>query len=425
MSDTGTESEVTVTADGVTVTKSYEPERFSVPAIAFGIRSERDTPATIRIVDTVPEGVSVDDIGFHPEYGREHWEVDGRDAIFERDLDADAEELTVYGVRAVGEDTIERFITEPALDVTGEESTADPATEPGSTSEPAAESASTTGAGSTAGAGASTAGESTAAEATASGGGATDGTDATAGTGGDASADVASAESTGTAPGGAAPPSAAAGGVAAALAAELRDGEVDRDDRERIVSALGDGEGAGGGGDGTDARIKNLQSRVSDIEAYSDALEEFIEGTGPARQVLDDLDERVGEIDGHVAALDERVGEIDARVADNAEAAESLDASLETVRADVDALRTEVEDADLDALRADVEAVREDVEAVRGDVEAVQEDVEAVRADVETVREEAGGADADELAALRTEVKELEAWRRRVSDVLGGSAGGS
>ncbi|PSP89628.1 hypothetical protein BRC90_04705 [Halobacteriales archaeon QS_4_69_34] len=406
MSDADAASEVTVAADGVTVTKSYEPERFSVPAIAFGIRSERDAPATVRILDTIPEGVSVDDIGFHPEYGREHWEVDGRDAVFERDLDAGEEDLTVYGVRAVDEDTIERFITEPALSVAGEGSGADPATEPDSTSEPAAGSAST-----------GSGGTSTAAETTASGGGATDRTDATAGTGGDASVDVPSAENRDTATGGAAA-SAAAGGVAAALAAELRDGEVDRDDRERIASALGDEAGTGEGGDGTDARIKHLQSRVSDIEAYSDALEEFIEGTGPARQVLDDLDERVGEIDGRVAALDERVDDLDTRVAGNAEAVESLDASLETVRADVDALRTEVEDADLDALQADVETVREDVEAVR-------EDVEAVREDVETVREEAGGADADELAALRTEVEELEAWRRRVSDVLGGSAGGS
>jgi prefoldin subunit 5 len=109
--------ELVVESDaGVTVEKSYEPEDFPVPAIAFVIRSERDEPASIRLVDTVPQEVPSEDIGFHPEYGAEFWEQDGNTITFTRTFEPDEEFVTVYGLRGQAADDIGRFLTEPRLD---------------------------------------------------------------------------------------------------------------------------------------------------------------------------------------------------------------------------------------------------------------------------------------------------------------------
>ncbi|PSQ12412.1 hypothetical protein BRC99_05395 [Halobacteriales archaeon QS_7_69_60] len=101
---------------GVTVEKSYEPEDFPVPAIAFVIRSERDEPASIRLVDTVPQEVRSEDIGFHPEYGAEFWEQEGNTITFTRTFEPDEEFVTVCGLRGQAADDIDQFLTEPRLD---------------------------------------------------------------------------------------------------------------------------------------------------------------------------------------------------------------------------------------------------------------------------------------------------------------------
>ena len=109
--------ELVVESDaGVTVEKSYEPEDFPVPAIAFVIRSERDEPASIRLVDTVPQEVHSEDIGFHPEYGAEFWEQEGNTITFTRTFEPDEEFVTVCGLRGQATDDIDQFLTEPRLD---------------------------------------------------------------------------------------------------------------------------------------------------------------------------------------------------------------------------------------------------------------------------------------------------------------------
>ena len=106
---------VTVSAEGITVIKRFEEDEFPVPAIAFEFRSERAEPVTVRLHDAVPEGVAVEDLGFHPEYGSEYWTVEDGGISFEREFDPDAEYTTVYGIRATGTEDIEQFLTEPTV----------------------------------------------------------------------------------------------------------------------------------------------------------------------------------------------------------------------------------------------------------------------------------------------------------------------
>lgn len=66
MSDSQTYEEITVASDGVTVTKRFEADEFPVPAIAFNVQSRRTEAVNLRLVDTVPGDVAVEDLGFHP-----------------------------------------------------------------------------------------------------------------------------------------------------------------------------------------------------------------------------------------------------------------------------------------------------------------------------------------------------------------------
>jgi hypothetical protein len=116
MSNSQAHEPVTVESDGVTVTKRFEDDEFPVPTIVFEFVSGRDEPVRVRLSDRVPEEVAVGDLGFHPEHGSEHWEVDEERITFERELEAGTEYATVYGVRVTDTDNIEDFLTEPTFE---------------------------------------------------------------------------------------------------------------------------------------------------------------------------------------------------------------------------------------------------------------------------------------------------------------------
>lgn len=112
MTDPGT---VVVEQGGVVVEKSFEPDAFPVPAIAFAIRSDRDEPTVVRLVDRIPDDVATEDVGFHPKYGADFWAVADEHIVFEREFDPGEAYTTVYGLRASDTERIERFLTEPEL----------------------------------------------------------------------------------------------------------------------------------------------------------------------------------------------------------------------------------------------------------------------------------------------------------------------
>jgi hypothetical protein len=107
MSNADHDEVVTGSSDGVSVEKSFEPDDFPVPAIAFVVRSERDEPVSVRLVDSVPSHVPPEDIGFHPKYGAEFWGVEGETIVFEREFEPDEEYTTVYGLRGGDTDDVE------------------------------------------------------------------------------------------------------------------------------------------------------------------------------------------------------------------------------------------------------------------------------------------------------------------------------
>jgi len=372
MADAEPDELVIESNDGVSVEKSFEPDDFPVPAIAFSIRSERDGEVSLRLVDTIPEDVPPEDIGFHPEYGAEFWETDGDTIVFSRDFEPREEFTTVYGLRDKDVDDIQRFLTEPRLesvvpagepedsgevvrdvidDASGpdedpvgddlesavtqvEAADVDLDSDEESTDldidlpEPDAEGE--------VGPEADSANES--------------GDTAASGT------EEVSEESSGA-------PAVTEDSLVASLAAELRSGEVADEDVEALEDALGVSEEGS-----TEARIEHLQSQVADLEAYTDALEAFLDEEGDAQTVIRELreefDEATERLDDVDAEIDELWTAIDEAVAEAADVAEEA----ETIREDVEELESEVDGevaGRVDDLVTKVEGLEDELSGVK------------------------------------------------------------
>lgn len=108
---------ITVEADGITVQKTPDTEQFETLAIVFEIHSDHDQPAWVRIVDRLPDTISLEDVGFHPDYGGDHWAAETNRVVFERELAANEAYTTIYGIRAYEDDDIPLFLDEPRLEI--------------------------------------------------------------------------------------------------------------------------------------------------------------------------------------------------------------------------------------------------------------------------------------------------------------------
>ncbi|WP_245998641.1 hypothetical protein [Halalkalicoccus subterraneus] len=106
-----------VEAEGVTVTKRYEPERFAVPTIGFEIRSTRETPVEVRLEEGVPDSFSPAAIGLHPDYDDEQWTITEERLVFESRIDPGTTVVTVYGIRISDDADATAFMNRPEVTV--------------------------------------------------------------------------------------------------------------------------------------------------------------------------------------------------------------------------------------------------------------------------------------------------------------------
>ncbi|MFC7021013.1 MULTISPECIES: hypothetical protein [Haloarcula] len=389
MSDSQAYETVTASADGVTVTKRFEEDDFPVPAIAFNVVSQRTEAVTLRLVDSVPDDVAVEDLGFHPEYGSEYWDITDEQITFERELEPESEYTTVYGIRATGTDDIEKFLTEPIIEDVDPPFEGDEDDIVGSTDDAIKDVIS--------GEADSMPGleddedsededvETLDLKDPSSGGKAPEADIA------DAESDPDDEETDDNADAQVQSPEAAVaeGSVVAAMAAEIRQNEVSEEDVEMLKRAL-DAVSDDADGSGADAaRINRIQSDIADLRAYTDALEEFLDEHGTGEELIEEFSER---LDAFEAELDAYEAELDAYEAD-----------IQTAKSTAQAASNEVDD----------------VEASLADL---QDWVESVEADVEAVRDELGDGEIDDrLSGLESDIEELNEWREQLSSVIGGN----
>jgi predicted nucleic acid-binding Zn-ribbon protein len=436
------ETEVlTVSRDGVTVEKSFEPDSFPVPAIAFEIESSRDGPTTVRLVDALPEQVDATDVGFHPDYGDEFWSVEGGEIAFEREFQPGESFTTVYAVRESDLDTIDRFLVEPELravdpvdEVVGdssqvvrdvlsgssesvpglgddEEDDDDEEIEPLNLQDPNADDEDDGGV--TVGGGADGGGPTANA---ADGDGAAAGPQAVAGS---------------------AAAAAGAGSVVGALAAELQSGQFDEAELALLRRSLGGGDG--GGGASTDARIQQLQTDMSDLRAYINALEEFIDENGRGREILDEVQSEMDALDERLAAAEERdeqieasVSEVEDSVADVRSTVDVFEGSLKDVRETVSGVEDTVDsvegrlsnvDASVEELESELAGLREDA-ATAQDVAELEDRIDEVEDEMAADLEQRLGSIESDLEGMREDIQQFAEFRERVQSVFGGVGGG-
>ncbi|MFW6436853.1 MAG: hypothetical protein ACOCYZ_04395 [Halococcoides sp.] len=402
MSDSESYDPVTVSSDGVTVAKRFEADEFPVPAIAFRIESHRSEPVTLELVDTVPEEVAVEDLGFHPEYGSEHWTIDNDKITFEREIDANDDYTTVYGIRATGTDNVEQFLSEPSIasidppleddpddiidsgtgtDVVKEVISGDSDVVPGldddgdeietlDLADPQGEGDSSSD---------SEADAKTADDTTETAGATETSSGATASSSADSDSETIQS-------------------VAAALAAELERDAVKEPVKETLARELGGGAGAPGEGS-TDARIKHLQNEVSDLQAYTDALEEFLDDNGQGDELIAEMRE---EVDRFSAQLDDlRAGQDDYE-----SQIDGLEGQVDQIQSTSDRIEsdmTEIRDR-IDEAHDEIQALHEEI----GDMDGVDDRVEEIESRID-----------DEVAALESDLDEIQEWREQLTSVMG------
>jgi uncharacterized phage infection (PIP) family protein YhgE len=329
-----TELSVVVRSDGVTVEKSYEPDDFPVPAIAFVLRSERDESVDVRLVDQVPEEAEPDDIGFHPKYGAEFWSVEDEMIVFERTFEAGEEYTTVYGLRASETEDLESYLTEPELE---DVEPPLPEDEQGETvesldlSDPSDDDS------------------------------ASDDIEA-------ALADVDDGDTGSDTKDGSADatqPTAGDFDVVGELAASIRTGSVEDDDLETLRNALVEGSE-----DSVDARIEQLQTDVADLRSYTTALEEFLDDEGDAQVVLNELQSAIDDLRGEVATVAgrteenaQRIGGVDDEVADLAECVDEFESEIDELEEGLD--RIEELESSLESVEDQIEQAQDDIESLR------------------------------------------------------------
>lgn len=347
MSDADTSSTVAIETEGITVRKAVETDEFPVPAVTFEFTSERDDTAVVRLVDAAPDDVALDDIGFNPNYGGEHWEIEDGYAVFEREFVPDEEYKTVYGVRNTDLDP-ERFAADPVLDVTSVDS-------------PAADH---------------------------------DGT---------AAIDHDDTEPSERAPTATA---AGAGGVGAALAAELRNDDLSPADRELLAEAFGRQ-------DSEAVRLSHLQSRISDLEAYTDALEAFIDDHGTGHDAIEEFADRLDAIETEVDDLADRIDENTTEIETVSERTTANATEIESVADRTEENASDIDDIDerLDETATEIDGLADRTDENATDIDALDKGVADVQAEIEEMQ-----AWIDDL---REDIEEIDAWRSRISSVFG------
>ena len=258
----------------------------------------------------------------------------------------------------------------------------------------------------------------------------------------------------------------AAGGLAATLASEIRAGEVSESDLETLRGELDAGLPRS-----ADVRIRRVQAQMEDLNAYADAIAEFIDEEGTGAELVERLDaelteineelgdlrasvdaadderaelrESVEAVDSDVDAVDERLAEVAGQLVDVAEDAEDAAAGVDELhdRADgieerldrttdrVDEVDSAVRDvsADVDDVAADVDDVAGEVENVASDIDETGAHVSRLDEEMGDVREDIAAIDGDvvetresleaELDDLRAEVSALSAELDRIGEI--------
>jgi methyl-accepting chemotaxis protein len=445
MSDSQAYEELTVTSNGVSVVKRFEEDEFPVPAIAFEFTSSRDEEVHIVLRDTVPDDIEVEDLGFHPEYGSEHWVIDDDNTIaFERELDAGESYTTVYGIRATGSDDVEQFLTEPAFDevdppLDGEEDIAEDVI-PESDDDVVKEAIA--GDGEIPGLEDEEDGE--------------EGTDedvetldlkdpnnpdattaqqptTTEDEGTEADEEETETESE-TQPETETTVDVDGDSLTASLAAEIRQQNVSAEDVKLLRRAF---EIAGQDGGTTTAQIEQIRSDVSNLRAYTNALEEFLDENGTAQQIIEDFEDQVDTFEDQLSTLQTSLDENSEQLEAVTSEVEGFSSEIGSISEEMDAVSSEIDDMTekvasiddrVDSVTDEMDTLADDVDDVSGQVDSMDDQFDDVTSTIDDLESEIAsleedipdGEVAERVDDIEEDINDLRTWQDQIKQTFGG-----
>jgi predicted nucleic acid-binding Zn-ribbon protein len=201
---------------------------------------------------------------------------------------------------------------------------------------------------------------------------------------------------------------AASGSLATALAAELRAGDVPEEDVELLRTELDFGLPRS-----ADVRIRRLQAKMDDLQAYSDALAEFIDEEGTGQELVDGLRREVEALDEELDTFGDDLAAVEAGLDDAESDRADIRDDVSTLEGDLAALDERVEDtaqrlSDVDDRASEAVAGVEELNTTLDDqVEAVNEDIEELSEDLSQTASAAAGLD-EELGEVREDIADLD-----------------
>jgi hypothetical protein len=91
-------AEATVSHEGVTAHQVCRDDRFGVPTVVITFANDRTVPVRIRAVVELPPELGIEEVGFHPEYRGDDWEIEAGRLAFGADVTPGEEVTTLYAV---------------------------------------------------------------------------------------------------------------------------------------------------------------------------------------------------------------------------------------------------------------------------------------------------------------------------------------
>jgi len=376
---------VTAESEGIAIEKTFAADEFDTPAIVLTIENGRSSPVSLRVIDPLPEELDQSDIGFHPEYAAEGWtRRDDGDLQIDRDLEAGESIKSVYGIRLSEVQDPARLLREPEIDEVVEiaEAEGTSAGDPASANDiedaiPDAESEEATADAADdateLGADEETAHAASTNARTESG---APGRDRTRRKAGETVDSLATPTTDGET-------------LAEALAAELERGSVDDDTLQTLNEHLSPRLA-----ESSQVRLDNVQARLADLEAYTEALEGILDTVGTDEDITrtigavqDDLEKVAAQADALRDELDDTIEGLEETDADVEELSDDLEREIEDVQSEIESLSDDVDDR-LDDLETDLEDSLEDVEAAMDEVHSeLSDDLEDLREDIDDLVE--------------------------------------
>lgn len=303
-----TNESTTTTVDHVTVEKSVRRLDAGTLRVEFDVTAPAEEAVQLTIEEPVPQGISLDEVGFHKDYWR-NWYVEHDHLEHRIELSPGEEHFTLYGVQPTDDIDPGVFLDEPTLDVSILDTSND--TDPADTSFDQAEP------------GAVDDHEPTRPSQQTPSMPASEKSD-------NPDTDPVAGQNTNS-----------GSSVLERLAAEVESAAEDADELDVLRDAIGESAGttepAREPATSVDVRLQRVESELNELDAYRAALAEFLDEHGDGRNLMTSLQEQHEAVEASLASVTDRLDAF----ADRLGAVEDGLTDLEAMERRLDELETE------------------------------------------------------------------------------------